>query len=422
MKSTPYWIEATQQATDLPVARPPDSVDVAIVGGGYVGLSAARLLARSGATVAVFAPDAFGRSAGSRNGGLAVTGLRLPIELIFRRYGAALGHVFWQLSLEAIDLVGELVADEGLSCNFRRQGHIVLAQKPHHFRKMEERVDWYRYTLGHRVRQVTAAAMRSEIGSGVYYGGMVDELSGSLDPARFATGLARAAAREGALLCAHVAVTGLERDAGGFRLQTSQEAVSAREVIVATNGDGLAALPGLRRKVFPLYSTIVVTEPLPDYLGEELSPRNRVFVESNLLPTFFRLTPDRRLLMGGAHRWRPPRDLGEPARELQKRIHHIFPQLRHVTLTHAWTGESGITLDWMPHIGSLNGVYYVAGYDSSGVALATYLGAQVATMLTGQQLSPAFSELRHWGLPLAAGSAWLMPLVTRFHRAARRLV
>ena len=167
-------------ATELP-----SLVDVAIIGGGYTGLNAARVLAHSGASVAVLESRSIGWGASSRNGGLATTGIKKPVSAIFRQYGSALGREFWQASLDAIDLIGDLVRDEGLKCDYTQRGHVALAWKPGHFQNMLKSVSWYKNNLGYEVRAVAASDLRGEIGTDAFHGGLVDEHSASVHPAKY---------------------------------------------------------------------------------------------------------------------------------------------------------------------------------------------------------------------------------------------
>jgi choline dehydrogenase-like flavoprotein len=177
MKTVPFWTDNYPRPDDLAVSRLPEAVDVAIVGGGYTGLNAARVLAKGGTATAVLERNTIGWGASSRNGGMATTGIKQKIGNIFNMYGKELGRAFWQSSLNAIDLIGEIVTDEGLECDFGRKGHIALAYKPSHYESMAKKVDWYRQELGHRMEMVPKSDIHSEIGSDAFYGGMVDEYS-----------------------------------------------------------------------------------------------------------------------------------------------------------------------------------------------------------------------------------------------------
>jgi glycine/D-amino acid oxidase-like deaminating enzyme len=361
-----------------------------------------------------------GWGASTRNAGIANTGLRQPAEVIFRRYGPAVGHVFWQSSIEAIDLLGEIIADDGIQCDFRREGHLWLARKARHFRKMEKRVQWFRRELGHRLSLVPAAELRSEIGSGVFYGGMADELSGGLHPAKFVYGLAAAVAQRGVQICEHTEVSRIQRQQRGYVVQTGRGLLRADDVILATGSQTERLDWRLRWRLLPLRQTCLVTERLPDSLQSSISPKGRVFLDSYSLPTHFRLTPDGRLLWCGHYDWRLRGNLVRDAKALQRDMLHVFPQIGHVRIANIWSGRISLALDWMPHIGRLDGMYYAGGSGGQGIHLAVYLGTEVAGLLCGQRSNSVFAGLRQWRvLPAWSGRSWVHPLITLYHRAWR---
>lgn len=420
MKSTPFWTDGLSRQANFSSSLP-SKVDVAIVGGGFTGLNAARVLAKSGATVAVLERHTMGWGASSRNGGLATTGIKRSITAIFKRYGSALGKEFWQASLDAIDLIGEIVADEQLACDFARPGHLVLAWKESHFQNMLQRVEWYKENLGYTVHPVGRADLRGEIGTDVYYGGLVDEYSASVNPAKYVMELARAVARHGAHLCEETAVTDLEPQPSGFNVHTGQGVLEAKEVIIATNGYTDLLVPQLKPKIFPVGSYIIVTEPLPPDLQRSISPNGRVFYDSKWFLNYFRLTPDGRMLFGGRNDLSTDLDLVESAKRLKRQMLHVFPELEEVPLTHTWTGQLGLTFDLMPHIGRVNGVHYAFGYGGHGVSIATYLGSEIGLLLSGQKSRSPFAEIPHQTMFFYRKQPWFLPFAATYYRALDRL-
>ncbi len=198
MKTTPLWTDQFPRPIDLPVVTTvPDTVDVAIVGSGYTGLNAARVLAKSGTTVAVLERHSIGWGASSRNGGMATPGIKRPLKQIDAQYGRDYAHQFWQASLDAIDLIDQLVREERIDCDWQRNGHIALAAKASHFESQRQSSQWLKDEFGHETTLVAPGDLHSEIGSGIYFGGLADNYSGGLQPAKYVFGLARAAARYG---------------------------------------------------------------------------------------------------------------------------------------------------------------------------------------------------------------------------------
>lgn len=413
----PFWRRQFPRPHDLPVAGElPARVDVAIVGSGYTGLNAARVLARAGATVAVIERETIGWGASSRNGGMATPGLKRPIASILRKYGDEKGRAFWRASLDAIELLGEIVKTEGIDCDWRRCGSVYLAYKTSHFDAMRESVAWYREALGHEVRAVAPGDLHEEIGTRVFHGGLVDELSASIQPAKYVYGLAAAVARHGASLHEMTDVERVIRDGEGFRLHTSAGEVRASDVLIATNGYTDRLVPALKPRIFPVGSYIIVTEPLSLGLQKELSPKGRMFYDSKNFLNYFRLTPDGRMLWGGRNDLSTDLDLQVSASILRAQLVHTFPQLDGVPITHTWTGKLGITFDMMPHIGRVDGIHYALGFGGHGVAVATYLGTEVGKLLTGHVASSPFVEIEHPTAFFYRNEPWFIPLAARFFR------
>lgn len=420
MKTTAFWTDDFPPPDDLGTDDLPSQVDVAIVGGGFTGLAAARALARGGAGVAVLERLHIGGGASSVNGGMTTTGLKEKPKSMIRRYGEKLGREFWQASLDAINCVEQIVRQEGIECYFARYGHFAAATKPSHFDTMCRETEWMARELGHHWQIVTRQEMQSEIGTDVFYGGVVDPLSGGLHPARYVFGLAHATARAGAALCANTEVRAIGRHDGAFDITTSRGMLRADEVLIATNGYTGSLVPEVRRRVVPIGSYIIVTEPLPPELQQRISPQGRMFYTSNWFLNYFRLTPDGRMLFGGRQNLSTDLDLVESARRLCRSMTRVFPELRDVPITHSWTGQLGLTFDMMPHIGHIGGIHYALGYCGHGVAIATYLGTEVAELMLGRRPRSPFAEITHPVSFFYRQRPWFLPLAAAYFRLLDR--
>src|SRR5258706_10350389 len=226
MKEKNYWLE-TVTAPSAPSARGlPECADVVVVGAGFCGLSAARTLAKRGVNVAVLEAETFGWGASSRNGGMVLTGMKLPAPALIRRYGIETIRKMYAASLETINCVEQLLHEETIDCNFSRCGHLEVACKQAHFDGYEETAALTRREFNHELHIIPKSELRAEIGSDIYFGGMVDETSAGLNPARYVTGLASAAQRAGACLHDHTRGASVELEtnnsAHNFRLRTSR--------------------------------------------------------------------------------------------------------------------------------------------------------------------------------------------------------
>ncbi len=418
IKQTTFWTDQFPRPHDLPVANTlPTQVDVAVIGSGYTGLNTARVLAKNGTNVAVLESNTIGWGASSRNGGMATPGLKESLSTIVKRYGKEKAHLFWQASLDAIDLIDEVVHTENIDCDWQRDGHIGLAFKASHFESMKKQAAWLKNEFGYNNKQVVERAdLRSEIGTDSFFGGLADDFSGGLQPAKYVYGLARAVAGHGAHLCENTTVNNIEKNGSGFKIHTAQGVLATKEVVIATNGYTDMLVPKLKPKVFPVGSYIIVTEPLSPDLQQKLSPKERMFSDSKNFLNYFRLTPDGRMLWGGRNDLSTDLDLMDSTQRLQKQMVGVFPELKGEPITHTWTGKLGITFDLMPHIGQVDGIHYAFGYGGHGLSIATYLGTEMGLLLLGQKKSSPFAQIPHQTMFFYRNKTWFLPVVSQLYR------
>jgi glycine/D-amino acid oxidase-like deaminating enzyme len=410
-----------------PVAASPelhDTVDVAVVGAGFCGLSAARALAKGGVKVAVLEAESFGWGASSRNGGMVLTGMKLPVPVLIRRYGREAVRKMYAASLDSIDCVEQIVREENIDCNFSRCGHLEVACKQAHFDGYEESAALVKREFNHELRIIPKNELRGEIGSDIYFGGMVDETSAGMNPARYVAGLALAAQRAGACLYDHTRVTSIEPESNNnarkFRVQTSKGAVTAREVILASGAYTTEATPALRKKIIPIGSYIIATEVLPSDLARELSPRNRMIYDSKHFLYYYRLTPDNRMLFGGRAAFFPETEntVRQSAEILRRGMIGVYPQLDDAKIEFVWGGTLDFTLDVMPHAGKIDGMYFAAGFAGHGVAAATWFGMKLAGLICGDPNDIPFDGIKFPAAPLGlrSGNTWALPLAGAWYR------
>lgn len=418
MEKTPLWINQFSRPDSLITSKSPNTeTDVAIVGSGYTGLCAARVLKKNGASVTVLDRNTIGWGASSRNGGMATPGLKQGIQKIYKMYGSELAHEFWNSSVDAIDLIDAIVNEHSIDCDWERNGHASLATKPSHAPRLKEYGSWLEKEFGHSQRYIPKNQIRDEIGSDAYYGALTDDISGGLHPSKYVFGLATAVANLGVQLCENTEVTKIEKnDSNNFRLISSKGDIIAKKIIIATNGYTNRLVPKLKPLIFPVGSYIVVTEPLTKELQNIISPKKRMYYDSKWFLNYFRLTPDGRMLWGGRNDLSTDLDLDESAIILSKELYTIFPDLAGIPITNTWTGKLGITFDLMPHIGQTNGIYYAFGYGGHGLSIATYLGTEIGLLLSGKKDRSPFMEISHQTMFFYRDKPWFIPFAARYFR------
>jgi glycine/D-amino acid oxidase-like deaminating enzyme len=428
VKEYPYWWDTLPHggSEDPPYVRRPGPVDpaiparadVAIVGAGYTGLAAARQLAKAGASVAVIERERIGWGASSRNGGQVLTGLKVEAAALVARFGERRARALFDIAGEAIRTLETLIAEEAIDCEYARTGHVCAAFKPSHFEAFREEQRLLARVFDHPVHLVSREEQRAEIGSDAYHGLLVDERSGAVNPARYVHGLAAAATRAGAAIVTGIGVTAVRPTPGGWRVETTGGAVEARDVLIATNGYTNGASPALQRRFIPIGSYIIATEPLDAGRAAALLPKRRMAFDSKNFLYYFRVTTDRRLLFGGrAEFGRPNPDTTRRAAEiLRGGMTDVFPELAGVRIDYAWGGNVAFTRDQMPRAGRLDGVHYAGGYCGHGVAMATYLGGQIARRIAGEPIDHPLFDDRFPAIPMYTGNPWFLPLVGAYYQ------
>jgi glycine/D-amino acid oxidase-like deaminating enzyme len=418
-----YWLTTVQMPTAQ--AQPlPERVDVAIVGAGFTGLSAALALAKRGAKVIVLESETIGWGASSRNGGMVLTGLKLGVNQLISKYGHELTKRMYAASLETIATVERIVQEENIACDFARTGHLEVACKQSHFDDYARQAEVIAREFGHQMTVIPRGELRSEIGSDIYFGGMVDETSAGVNPARYVAGLASAAMRAGVQIAQQTRVTAVRkasfRGEPILRLLTSRGTLWAHNVFVGTSGYTSAATPALQKKIIPIGSFIVTTEVLPESLARDLSPRNRQIYDSKNYLYYYRLTPDNRLLFGGRAAFFPETEktIRRSAELLQQGMMEVFPQLRKTKIAYVWGGTLDFCFDIMPHAGQIDGIYFAVGYAGHGVAMATWQGQKIAELISEGKTDNPFTEIKFPGAPLGLynGNPWFLPFAGAYYK------
>jgi glycine/D-amino acid oxidase-like deaminating enzyme len=415
------WSATMPSLPDRAGRELPDTTDVVVIGGGYAGINAARQLAVRGVAVTLLEARTLGWGASTRNGGIVHPGYKWGPRQLIRRHGDDIGRALYRDTIEGYETVKRLIAEESIDCDFREVGFVELAYAASHLRDLDEMHDSLAM-FGVASRIVGRADLHEEIGSDIYHGGIVVPGSGLLHPGRYFAGLAAATDRSGADLHEAVRARSIRRQADRrFVVETDRGAIRARDVLVATNGytDGVA--PSLRRRVMPIGSYIIASEPLPEQLVRELSPRGRAFFDTKNFLYYWHITTDRRMVFGGRASFLPT-SIDHTAAILHRGLLEVHPQMAGRRIDFAWGGNVGFTYDRMPHAGrTKDGVAYAIGCCGTGVALMTHLGTAMGEWMAGGQ-APVLASLRFPLVPAPyEGRPWFLPFVGEWYRLQDRL-
>lgn len=415
----PYWWE--ERITDLPNWQPDDTIfDVAIIGSGFTGLSAALEFAEAGHSVLVIEAEQLGHGASTRNGGLITGSLHETPDDLAKTLGSELAE---SMSREARGLVPFMASQMerfAIDCNFRIGDHFMGAFTSKHYESLSRSLAQYQ-KRGLPMRMVPKAEQSQYINTNHYEGGRLHEQCASVHPAKYHRGLAQTAARLGVRFIEHCRVVTATRMGQHFRLQTGLGAIAARRVLMATNGYTSRSLGWYRRRVVPMQSSIIATEELGEERMASLFPTGATVNDTKRILSYFRPSPDgKRLIYGGRATFRPI-DTNETARRLRQMMLGVFPQLADVKISHCWGGFVAFTFDFLPHAGQQDGIDYAMGYCGSGVAMASWLGHRTALRMLGRTAPSAFEARPFKTRPFYTGNPWMLPAIGEYFRVRDRI-
>jgi glycine/D-amino acid oxidase-like deaminating enzyme len=415
-KPEPYWWDRTPRPK-LSTATLPPEADVAVVGAGYTGLSAALQTARAGRHTVVFDAEAAGWGCSSRNGGQIGDNIKPSVAALAKRLGADRAKAIHREGRESLDWLEAFTRAENIDCDLVRVGRFHAAHTPRHYEALARGLDPEEEAFA-----VPRAEQRSELGTDAYHGGVVYPHHASVDPARLHAGFLAAAERAGAAIHDHCPVLAISRDGDRFRVTTAKGEVRARDVILATNGYSGPLNPWARRRVIPIGSYIMATEPLPRETVDRLFPTNRVVSDTCKVIYYYRASPDRtRILFGGRVSARET-DPRVSAPRLHRDLARVFPELGETRVARSWMGFVAFTFDELPHTGVHEGIHYAMGYCGTGVALAGWLGMKLGEkVLRNGEGRTAFDDLPFPSRAFYSGVPWFLPPAVAAFRIADRL-
>jgi glycine/D-amino acid oxidase-like deaminating enzyme len=413
--TSPLW-QAGIAPLVLPAQHPPAEADVLIIGAGYTGLSAARETAAAGLKTWVLETGTIGTGCSGRNGGQVAYSLKPSFAKLRTLHGAVRAFAICREGFEALAYLRSLASGE-LDCDWRDCGCFFGAHSARHFKLMAHEARNQPAGLEQRITPLSRSEQRGEIDTDFYHGGCVYPDDASVDPMKLLRGLLHRARNAGAQVLEGCPAEGLQRTRGGFEVATPYGVIKARKVLLATNGYSGPLSAWHRRRVIPIGSYQIVTEPLGKARVRALIPLGRNIVDSRRVVVYFRPSPDGERIIFGGRAALSERDPLACVPRLHTMLAEIFPQLGTVRLDHAWVGWVGYTFDTMPHLGSDDELYYCMGYCGQGVPMAPYFGMKIGRQMAGVAGGEtALDGLEFPGRRYYSGKPWFLAPSVGFNR------
>jgi gamma-glutamylputrescine oxidase len=376
-----YYAATRNRSFDLPPLRGTHRADVCVIGAGYTGLSSALHLAERGYRVIVLEAGRVAWGASGRNGGQCSVGQRKPQDELEAAFGRETAQTLWELSLEAVATVRELIERFEIDCDLKR-GNLQVALKRSDARWYRQYADYMRQSYGFGMRYVEGDELAHLSGSTAFRGGLVEYASAHLHPLNYALGLAGAATRLGARIFEQSRVLSYDR-ASPTRVTTPDGTVLADYVVLACNGYLGRLEPRIAGRIMPINNFIIATEVLSPERRAQLNPEDLCAFDARFVVNFWKLSGDGRMLFGGGENYtrRFPADIRPFVR---KRMLTVYPQLADAAIDYGWGGTLAVTMNRMPCFGRLDpAVFYALGFSGHGVQIATLAGKLIAEAVAG---------------------------------------
>ena len=413
---TPYWWD-TEESPKIPFENlfqnNTKNYDLVIVGGGYTGLSAAITAKQYAANVLVIDSVFPGKGASSRNGGMVGAPHKIGFIETVKNYGEKTAKELITEGVEGYLYTKRLLETKYKNAEFKETGRLRLAWTKSDFFQLRKDIDEAKRLANYNVKLIDADSLKNHIGSDVYYGGALFEDHGGLNPFKFHNSMIKDAISQKVKFLYNSEVFKIQKNHNDFQVFVGNNKIISKKVILTTNGYTTSNFSFLKKRILPIPSFIICTEPLTNEVINQISPGRHMMVETRSRNCYFRISPDDKRLVFGGRAALHNIPISKAKSILRKLMLEIFPILKSVKITHCWTGTLGWTFSKMPHVGEIEGINFALGYSGNGVALSPYLGYKVALNTLGNSNGyTSFSKTKFETKFYYNGWPWFLPIAS----------